>query len=147
MPDTTLVPFQSKDQQEARNLILTGLGEHWGAVDETLNPDLNDIAASYAGAVFLVARQGERIVGTGALVPGLNRTAEVRRMSVAADVRRQGLGRRILTLLIEQARALGYRRVILETTSTWTEVIQFYLDYGFRITHTYNGDTYFALEL
>ncbi len=143
----TLTPFRREDQQAVRSLILAGMAEHWGAVDESLNPDLNDIAGSYAGAVFLVARQGQRVVGTGALASGLDGTAEVKRMSVAADLRRQGLGKRILTALIEQARARGCRRVILETTSTWTEVIEFYLDYGFRVTHTCEGDTYFIFEL
>jgi len=147
MPEIRLAPFQPQDQQEARRLILTGMEEHWGSIDETLNPDLNDIAASYAGAVFLVARMEERVVGTGALVPGPNGSAEVKRMSVAADLRRRGLGRIILTALIEQARSLGCRRVILETTSTWQEVIDFYLDYGFTVTHTCDGDTYFALDL
>ncbi len=143
----TLAPFRPEDQQEVRRLILAGMAEHWGTIDETLNPDLNDIATSYAGATFLVARMGERVVGSGALVPGPDGCAEVKRMSVAADLRRVGLGRRILTALIEQGRSLGCRRVTLETTSTWTEVVRFYLDYGFHITHTCDGDTYFVLNL
>ncbi len=142
-----LAPFQPEDQQEVRRLILAGMAEHWGIVDESLNPDLNDIASSYAESVFLVAWQGQRVVGSGALAPGPNGAAEIKRMSVAKELRRQGLGRRILTALIEQARMCGCRRVILETTSTWSEVIEFYLDYGFRITHTCDGDTYFVLEL
>ncbi len=108
---------------------------------------MNEIGVTYRGATFLVARMAGRMVGTGALVPRGDGTAEIVRMSVARDLRRRGLGRRILTHLLAQARQDGTRRVVLETTATWQEVIAFYLDYGFRITHYAGGDVYFALDL
>lgn len=145
--DITLLPFQPADQQAVRDLILAGLAEHWGTLDPARNPDLKDIAASYTGAVFLVARQAGRIIGCGALVPRTVETAGIVRMSVAADVRRQGVGCLILTALCDHARAGGFRRVVLETTATWTEVIAFYLRFGFRITHHQDDDVYFLLEL
>ncbi len=143
----TILPFQPTDQAEVKALILSGLAEHWGALDPHLNPDLNDIAASYENATFLVAWQAGRIVGTGALVPRAPGTAEIVRMSVRPDVRRQGIGGLILERLIGRARSLGCTKVILETTATWHEVIAFYLQNGFYITHRSGGDVYFALEL
>ena len=147
MDEIILQPFCPADQAEVKDLILTGLVEHWGTLDATKNPDLNEIGVTYRGATFLVARLAGRIVGTGALVPRGDGTAEIVRMSVARDLRRRGLGRRILTRLLAQARQDGTRRVVLETTATWQEVIAFYLDYGFRITHYAGGDVYFALDL
>ena len=141
------MPFHPDDQSTVKQLILAGLVEHWGFLDPTKNPDLEDIAASYAGATFLVARLGADIVGTGALVPHQAGTAEIVRMSVAQQHRRLGIGRRILDALIAQARAQGFHQVILETTATWQEVIEFYLRCGFRITHCLDGDVYFLLEL
>ena len=128
-------------------MILSGLVEHWGFLDETKNPDLEDIAVSYAGATFLVGRLGDRIVGSGALVPRSRETAEIVRMSVAKEMRQQGIGRQILGALLEQARAQGFQRVILETTATWSEVVAFYLRCGFHITHTQDGDVYFMMEI
>lgn len=145
--DIRITPFQPADQAEAKALILDGLVGHWGWLDPTRNPDLDDIAASYAGALFLAARQAGRLVGTGALVSRGEGTAEVVRMSVAADLRRQGIGRMILARLVQQARSSGIRRIVLETTDTWQDVIQFYLRFGFRITHYQDGDVYFALDL
>ncbi len=142
-----IAPFQPADQQEAKALILDGLVGHWGWLDPTKNPDLDDIAASYAGGVFLTARQAGRLVGTGALLPRGEETAEVLRMSVAADVRRQGIGRLILEQLCQRARESGVRRIVLETTHTWREVVAFYLRFGFHITHYTDGDVYFALDL
>ncbi len=143
----TITPFHPSYQVEVKKLILAGLVEHWGFLDSSKNPDLDDIATSYAGATFLVARLGEAIVGTGALVPLQDGVAEIVRMSVAQQHRRSGIGRRILESLIEQARAQGFRQIILETTSTWSEVIEFYLRCGFRITHTQEGDVYFEMAL
>lgn len=147
MEPVTLQLFQASDQAAVKRLILAGLVEHWGFLDETKNPDLDDIAASYAGAAFLVGRQGERIVGCGALVPRTSTTAEIVRMSVAKDLRQQGLGRQILGALLDHARAQGFQRVILETTATWSEVVSFYQRCGFHITHYQDGDVYFELEV
>ena len=181
-PEITLHAFQPADQAAVKDLILADLAEHWGTLDPSKNPDLDDIAASYAavsyaaasnagasnagastagasnagasnagastaGAVFLVARNQDRIIGTGALVPRQNGVAEVVRMSVAADWRRQGIGRMILQAQVDHARQAGYQRIILETTETWQEVIAFYLRFGFRITHNKDGDMYFELDL
>ena len=146
-PEITLNAFQPTDQSAVKDLILAGLAEHWGTLDPSKNPDLDDIASSYAGAVFLVACHLARIIGTGALVPRVNGTAEVVRMSVAADWRRHGIGRMILQALVDRARQNGCQRIILETTETWQEVIAFYLRFGFRITHYKDGDVYFELTL
>ena len=140
-------PFASADQAEAKELILSGLEEHWGQRDRSKNLDLENIGRSYAAAVFLVACDRERIVGTGALVPKSHGVAEIVRMSVVGDRRRQGLGRLILKNLMQYAQSRGIRTLVLETTETWHEVIQFYLAEGFRITHHAAGDVYFALDL
>lgn len=139
--------FQPSDQQEAKTLILSGLVDHWGWLDPTLNPDLNDIAETYRQGVFLVARLDGRMVGTGGLKPRGEGVAEIVRMSVAKDLRRLGLGRKILAELVARARVMGLRKIILETTDTWSEVIAFYVSFGFYITHHQDGDVYFELLL
>jgi len=147
MPEISLLPFRPEDQVAVKQLVLAGLAEHWGKIDLTKKPDLSDIADNYASADFLVAWSEGRIVGCGALVPRANQIAEIVRMSVAADMRRQGIARCILDRLVEIARDRGCRRVILETTAMWTGVIEFYLRCGFHVTHHKEGDVYFALDL
>ncbi len=144
-------PFQREHQEAVKKLILTGLTEHWGHCDPTLNPDLNDIAAHYASATFLVAWCGEEIVGTGALIPKTNTVAEIVRLSVASDRRRQGIATIILERLCREALSLGYHRLILETAATWHGVIAFYHNVGFCISHEQEGkfgrNIYFSLDL
>ena len=40
--------FRADDQAAARTLIEEGLGEHFGFIDRDANPDLDDIATTYA---------------------------------------------------------------------------------------------------
>ena len=143
----TILPFKPENQAEVKNLILAGLAEHWGTIDPSKNPDLDDISSTYANAVFLVAWYQKMIIGTGALIPKSNNTAKIVRMSVAADMRRKGVGNRILQRLREYAKSSGYQHLVLETIETWYEVIEFYKRLGFQITHHLNGDIYFALDL
>lgn len=145
--DISILPFQPEDQSEVKRLILAGLAEHWGTLDPNKNSDLNDISRNYAKAVFLVARLNNQIVGTGALIPKSDDTAEVVRMSVVTNMRQKGIGRKILQRLYEQAKSNGYKRLVLETTGTWHEVIEFYKRFGFQITHYLDGDVYFALDV
>jgi putative acetyltransferase len=143
----TIRPFQSENQAETKKLILAGLAEHWGTLDPSKNPDLDNISLNYADGLFLVALENNKIIGTGALVPKSADMAEIVRMSVAAHTRRRGFGKRILHELCEYAQQNGYKKLVLETTETWHEVIKFYKEFGFQITHHLDGDVYFALDL
>ena len=147
LQNIVILPFQPKYQAEAKDLILAGLAEHWGALDPSKNPDLNDIGSNYSKGLFLVALQDNQLIGTGAIVPTSNGVAEIVRMSVATTMRRNGIGNMILGRLCEHAKSNGYKRIILETTDTWQEAIEFYKRFGFQITHYLDGDVYFALDL
>ena len=139
--------FLPTDQTAARQLILDGLADHWGELDLSLNPDLNDIAVSYADGVFLVAYEGEKLVGTGALIPEGDGNGRIVRMSVDRALRRRGIGRRLLEALVLRGREIGYQAIVLETTETWEDAIGFYQQYGFETTHYANGDRHFRLNL
>jgi ribosomal protein S18 acetylase RimI-like enzyme len=127
-------PFEARDQQAARQLILNGLGGHFGFIDETLNPDLNDILRTYVepGEIFLVAEDEEgNIVGTGALVREAEDVGRIKRVSVESTQRRRGIGRAIAQRLLELARQRGYHRIVLETNLGWDDAIGLYRSLGF----------------
>ena len=141
------MPFRPAYQDEARRLILDGLGEHWGRIDEQINTDLADIAASYASGHFVLGWIGDSLVATGALVSEDDHSMRIVRMSVARAFRRRGLGRQLLDHLIEIARRLKVKRIVLETTETWAGVIAFYESYGFRVDEHRHGDAHMSLDL
>jgi GNAT superfamily N-acetyltransferase len=120
--------FEVGDQEQARWLILEGLGEHFGYIDETLNPDLDDILHTYlrAGHVFVVAYKGRELVGTGALLSHGAGISELVRISTRKDYRRRGIGQTIVTYLVNVARLRGDRRIIVKTNAFWHDAINLY---------------------
>lgn len=92
------------------------------------------------GCVYLVAYDGARPVGMGALRPlpvapveaPAPDTAEVRRMFVDAAYRRRAIGRQLLAALERHAAQLGYRRLVLETGNRQAPAISLYERAGFR---------------
>jgi GNAT superfamily N-acetyltransferase len=145
-PGSSIVPalvevrdFTPADQATVRALVLAGLADHWGEVDASLNPDLDDIAAAYAGGCTLVAEVDGAIVGTGTVVPRDALTAEIVRMSVARAARGRGIGRLLVDRLARRAADLGATRLVLETTADWHDTVAFYRSCGFEITHYDDG--------
>ena len=143
----TVRPFGPQDQASARRLILEGLVEHFGRNDETLNRDLDDIAASFSDGVFVVAVIDGAIAGTGGFHLQGDGTAHVVRMSTAAPHRRHGIGSAVLARLIEEARAAGCRRVTLATNADWHDAIAFYQAKGFSEALITDSGVAFTLSL
>jgi ribosomal protein S18 acetylase RimI-like enzyme len=145
----TIRPFAPRDQVAARQLILNGLGEHFGWIDETRNPDLDDIAANYIqrGNAFIVAEIGGAIVGTGGLIAVDAHTARIVRMSVSRAHRRNGIGRALVAHLLGSARQRGCARVIVATEHNWDAAINLYTRCGFAEYARDEVDIYFALSL
>lgn len=126
-------PFMRGDQATVRRLILEGLGEHFGFIDEARNPDLDDIALHYiaAGNCFIVAERGGELVGTGALMAGDGNAAQIVRVSVSHARRHEGIGAALVSHLLAEARARGFGRVIVETNLDWLDAIRLYVRAGF----------------
>jgi GNAT superfamily N-acetyltransferase len=143
--------FRPADQDAVRRLILDGLEDHWGALDDGLNPDLDDLAGSYAAGTVLVARRSSRIVGAAAVMPVGADEGEVKRMSVARDQRRTGVGSALLAELVAWAVRRGWHALVLETTATWADAVGLYEAFGFDLTHYEDGefgrDAYFRLDI
>lgn len=127
--------FRPADQAAARRLINEGLGERFGVVDESFNPDLDDIAAHYTarGHTFLVALGGGgALLGTGCLIYEPDgATGQMVRVSVRRDLRGNGIGRALVERLLAEAQARGLRRVWMETNAGWTSAIRLYERCGF----------------
>lgn len=130
--------FGPADQDPARALILEGLAAHFGFLDETLNRDLDDIASTFADGAFFVATVGadgegpRAIAGTGGLHIKPDGTANVVRMSTAAQHRRSGVGSAVLGRLIEEALGRACHRITLATNADWDDAVGFYRASGFE---------------
>jgi GNAT superfamily N-acetyltransferase len=142
-------PFQAKDQEAARQVILDGLGGHFGYIDESLNPVVDDIMASYIvpGHVFVVAEVRGNLVGTGALVIEREDVGRIRRVSVQRGCRRKGIGSALVKHLVGIARHRGLKRLLVETNNDWHDAIRLYKHCGFMEYERDDVSVYMVLVL
>jgi putative acetyltransferase len=80
---------------------------------------------------FIVARNGGKVVGCGAIVVSKEGWAEIKRMFVSPAARGQQLGRRLLQRLEELAKDCGVRALRLETGVKQPEALALYRSAGF----------------
>lgn len=80
---------------------------------------------------FLIAARAGKPVGCGAIRRIEASTAEIKRMYVSPEARRQRVGRAVLSALEREARALGCARLVLETGIRQQEAIALYERDGF----------------
>jgi GNAT superfamily N-acetyltransferase len=81
---------------------------------------------------FLVGRIDGVAVACGGIARYDEARAEIRRMYVVPEARGQGLSRRVLAALEDEARSLGYTFVRLETGNHQSEAIGLYVSAGFE---------------
>jgi putative acetyltransferase len=84
------------------------------------------------GGAFLVGRIDGAAVACGGVARYDDVTGEIRRMYVVPSVRGRGLSRRVLAALEDEARALGYSFVRLETGNLQAAAVGLYVSAGFE---------------
>ncbi|MEJ8757378.1 GNAT family N-acetyltransferase [Pontibacter sp. H259] len=78
-----------------------------------------------------------KAAGCGAIKPYTKSIAEVKRMFVHPDYRRQGIAKQVLTALEEWAKELGYTSTILETGMKQPEAIELYKNSNYTVIPNY----------
>jgi GNAT superfamily N-acetyltransferase len=101
---------------------------------------------------LLIARSGGSVIGCVALRPLTREQCEMKRLYIRPGNRGSGFGRQLVERVIEEARAIGYSRMCLDTLPTMTEAQHLYEQLGFRdaVPYTHNpivGTRYLALDL
>ncbi len=113
---------------DSLNAELSGVYPEAGATHFRLD---HEEVAGGRGAFLIVYQEGTP-VGCGALRLLDPETAELKRMFVAPAVRGKGLGRRLVAALEAEARALGVRRLVLETGVRQAAALALYRATGFQ---------------
>jgi putative acetyltransferase len=98
------------------------LKEHLRNMHELSPPEsvhaLDIVGLETPDITFWTVRDGETLLGCGALKELSPEHGEVKSMRTPEKLRRHGAGRAVLTQIITEARIRGYRRLSLETGST-----------------------------
>jgi len=90
---------------------------------------------------FLVVYAGGKPVAGGGLKRDEDGVAEIKRMYVVPEARRQGLGRQLLEALEDRARELGYARIRLDTGARQPHAQAMYERAGYHPIDNYNGNS------
>jgi GNAT superfamily N-acetyltransferase len=89
-----------------------------------------------------ICEDGDRIVGFMLLMHRENNTAQLRYLILEPDYRGIGLGKRLMTLYMDQLHDKGYQHSYLWTTSELETAAAIYTRHGFRLTEEKRSEAF-----
>ena len=139
-PELVNVSAAGPDADAVRDLFLEygeslGFNTCFGGFEQELVTLPGDYAPPRGH--LLLAKEGGEAAGCVGVRPIDQTTCEMKRLFVRPRYRGSGLGRRLAETAIERAKALGYRRVCLDTLPTMREARALYASLGFKACAPY----------
>ncbi|KKT34617.1 MAG: GCN5-related N-acetyltransferase [Parcubacteria group bacterium GW2011_GWA2_44_12] len=130
----SLRQYEASDKEAVWQLHVNGLNQTGSFIfDPALDADFENIKENYLcnGGEFFVVSLNDEVIAMGALRKVDEKTAEVKRMRVKNQYQRQGIGSMMLESLIQRAKELGYKKLILDTSERQSGAKRLYEKYGF----------------
>ena len=126
--------YKQGDEQHVFDLVkevLSGYGIETNP--EVTDKDISDIKKHYIdnGGHFSVIEDGHFLIGSYGLFNINSEICELRKMYLKKEYRGKGLGKLMMDDAVKKAKALGYKKMVLETNSLLKEAIGLYQKYGF----------------
>jgi ribosomal protein S18 acetylase RimI-like enzyme len=101
---------------------------------QNFEQELAELPGKYAppSGQLLLGMEGELATGCVAVRPITEEICEMKRLYVRPEFRGHGVGRILAQAAVEAGRAIGYRRMRLDTLATMERAISLYESLGFR---------------
>ena len=101
--------------------------------------------------VFYCLFDQDKLIGTVALKKLDENTVELKAMYLDRSYRGKGLGRRLMDKIVDEAKRLGYKSIVLDSMSQYKDALRLYERTGFKNTERYNdnlfADVFMKLDL
>ena len=123
------------EYKESTQKLITNIQEiEFGCHSKSGRPDLHKIPEIYqrGKSNFWIAVDNNIVVGTIALSDYGEDGGYLERFYVAKELRRQGLGSKLFSTLLEFAKNNGYKEIFLSTQEDRTAAKSFYIKNGFK---------------
>ena len=100
----------------------------------------NDIGKTFVA--FYCLLDDEKVIGTVGLKKLDEHTVELKALYLDKAYRGQHLGSRLINVVIDEARKLGYKSIVLDSMSKYKEALRLYEKCGFKNTERFNDNVY-----
>lgn len=126
-------PFRAGDEAAFRDINLEWIERFFAveAKDREVLGDPHKYVLRDGGAI-LFACEGDEPVGVVSLMVIGDGEVELAKMGVRPTAQGKGAGRMLVSAAIEKARAMGMRRIYIETNSVLGPALKLYRDAGFQ---------------
>jgi N-acetylglutamate synthase-like GNAT family acetyltransferase len=120
--------------------LKSNYGIDYFPVDEDYNTAVMNYAKSFVNelkdyispkGVFYIIKEGEKVIGMGGFKKSRNDICEIKRMYIRPIYRRKGIGRNLLTKLVDAAKELDYSKIRLDSTRFMKNAHHLYKSFGF----------------
>jgi GNAT superfamily N-acetyltransferase/DNA-binding MarR family transcriptional regulator len=130
---TQIVPFSVHFRDAFKTLNVNWIRKHWELEDSDYkaldNPELNIIQP---GGYIAIALRDQQAVGTCALIKMDEDCYELAKMAVDDSAKGLGIGSLLGFHMIEKAKALGAKRLYLESNTILVPALNLYRKLGFK---------------
>lgn len=151
-----------EDNGAVERIIKTVMPE-FGCVGEGYSiedPEVADMFSAYSGeksCFYVIVNKEDEPIGCGGVAPldGSDGTVcELKKMYFLQEARGHGFGRKLIDLLIADARKFGYEQIYLETVERMVGANALYRKTGFKLLEGNMGctghsgcDSFYAMDL
>ena len=131
---TEIISYSEKYKEQTVDFIFDILENEFGHHSESGRPDLHDISNYYQknGGNFWLAVDNGSVAGTIALSNHGDKNGFLERFYVKKDLRKQGIGGKLFSVLLEFARINRLENIFLSTWEGTDDAQNFYSKHGFK---------------
>lgn len=127
----TIIPYEPRHAAAFKRLNIEWLRKYFRVEPIDVRVLSRPAQILRQGGLILLARSGQKIIGTCALIKEADARYELSKMAVTDRFQGLGVGRKLLLEILDRFRSLGSSELFLETNSKLVPAIKLYESVGF----------------